>query len=115
LQAYLASTYAGIIIPAAPEKQSLGRFEQEFVDNRRDGLERMMRKIVAHSTLKMDKIVRAFLEDDLFDLEGALSSIEDETKQKASAVSFISKLGDAMSSNTSGSFMKLPEPDEVRK
>jgi hypothetical protein len=47
----LANTYPGIIIPPVPEKQAVGRFSPDFVEQRRRGLERFLLKISMHPVL----------------------------------------------------------------
>ena len=47
----LAHDHPGVIIPAMPEKQTVGRFSPEFVEARRRGLERFMWKVAAHPVL----------------------------------------------------------------
>jgi sorting nexin-1/2 len=59
----------GIIIPPPPEKQSLGRFEADFVESRRAALERMLNKIAAHPILQHDGDLKLFLESDAFNVD----------------------------------------------
>lgn len=51
LSSILAHDHPGIIIPAMPEKQTVGRFSPEFVEQRRRGLERFLSKITTHQLL----------------------------------------------------------------
>src|SRR5689334_14798480 len=43
-----------------------GRFQEEFVESRRVGLEHFIRKVVAHPALQEDADLRAFLESETF-------------------------------------------------
>ena len=51
LYSILAHDHPGIIIPALPEKQTVGRFSPEFVEQRRRALERFMAKVTGHQVL----------------------------------------------------------------
>ncbi|KAJ2787089.1 Vacuolar protein sorting-associated protein vps5, partial [Coemansia interrupta] len=62
----LVARHPGIIVPAIPEKQSMGRFEDEFVESRRSGLESCLRRISEHPVLWCDDVFRLFLEADDF-------------------------------------------------
>jgi sorting nexin-1/2 len=59
----------GVIIPPPPEKQSLGRFEADFVESRRAALERMLNRIAAHPMLQHDSDLKLFLESDAFNVD----------------------------------------------
>ncbi|OMJ18190.1 Vacuolar protein sorting-associated protein vps5 [Smittium culicis] len=52
----------GIIIPPIPEKQSFGRFEQSFIENRRIGLQTHLDRIAGHPILHKNKSFILFLE-----------------------------------------------------
>ncbi|KAJ1722375.1 Vacuolar protein sorting-associated protein vps5 [Coemansia erecta] len=62
----LVARHPGIVVPAIPEKQSMGRFEDEFVESRRAGLESCLRRISEHPVLWCDDVFRLFLEADDF-------------------------------------------------
>ncbi|KAJ2858391.1 Vacuolar protein sorting-associated protein vps5 [Coemansia erecta] len=62
----LIARHPGIIVPAIPEKQSMGRFEDEFVESRRAGLESCLGRISQHPVLWCDDVFRLFLEADDF-------------------------------------------------
>ncbi|GMM51670.1 sorting nexin 1 [Starmerella bacillaris] len=57
----LIHKHAGVVVPPPPEKQALGRFNEDFVQQRRQLLEQMLRKIVAHPLLYKDADVAQFL------------------------------------------------------
>ncbi|KAJ2009104.1 Vacuolar protein sorting-associated protein vps5, partial [Coemansia sp. S680] len=62
----LVARHPGIIVPAIPEKQSMGRFEDEFVEARRAGLESCLTRISEHPVLWCDDVFRLFIEADDF-------------------------------------------------
>jgi sorting nexin-1/2 len=59
----------GIIVPPPPEKQAVGRFNADFVESRRQALERMLNKIAAHPSLQLDGDLKLFLESDAFNVD----------------------------------------------
>ncbi|KAJ2401640.1 Vacuolar protein sorting-associated protein vps5 [Coemansia sp. RSA 2559] len=62
----LSARHPGVIVPPIPEKQSMGRFEDEFVEARRAGLESCLARISEHPVLWCDSVFRIFLEADDF-------------------------------------------------
>ncbi|KAI8821320.1 uncharacterized protein EV422DRAFT_527727 [Fimicolochytrium jonesii] len=62
----LVAQHPGVIIPPVPEKQTLGRFQEEFVENRRVGLEQFLRKVVRHPYLQENPDLQSFLESETF-------------------------------------------------
>ncbi|KAI8916534.1 Vps5 C terminal like-domain-containing protein [Powellomyces hirtus] len=89
----LVLQHPGIIIPPVPEKQTLGRFQEEFVESRRMGLEYFMRKVVSHPILQDDTDLRAFLESETF--------LADESK------GFLGVFGGTSSPSTSAPSIKI--------
>ena len=85
LEEQLGNNHPGVIVPPTPEKNAIGRsranrntqllniptipgrFEEDFVENRRVLLERMLRKIVQHPILQADADLKLFLESESFD------------------------------------------------
>ncbi|RMD41577.1 hypothetical protein DV735_g3545, partial [Chaetothyriales sp. CBS 134920] len=59
----------GVVVPPPPEKQAVGRFETDFVESRRQALERMLNKIAAHPVLQHDADLKIFLESDSFNID----------------------------------------------
>ncbi|ORY92476.1 Vps5 C terminal like-domain-containing protein [Leucosporidium creatinivorum] len=59
----------GVIVPGMPEKNALGRFGADFVENRRSGLQAALMKIVSHPMLVGDPDLRLFLESDTFSID----------------------------------------------
>lgn len=55
---------AGAIIPPIPEKQPVGRFSPAFVEDRRMGLERFLRRVAIHPELHDCKCLDTFLRAD---------------------------------------------------
>ena len=56
-------------MPPPPEKQAVGRFNADFVESRRQSLERMLNKIAAHPTLQHDADLKLFLESEAFNVD----------------------------------------------
>jgi hypothetical protein len=56
--------HPGTIVPGIPEKQAIGRFQEEFIEGRRLGLQFFLRKISAHPLLRSSPDFRMFLESD---------------------------------------------------
>lgn len=56
-------------MPPVPEKSSFGRFDAQFVQQRRAALERCIRKIANHPVLARDPDLKMFLESDTFALD----------------------------------------------
>lgn len=59
----------GVVVPPPPEKQALNRFETNFVESRRQALEKMLNKIAAHPTLQHDPDLKLFLESEAFSVD----------------------------------------------
>lgn len=56
-------------MPPPPEKQAVGRFDTEFVESRRQALERMLNKMAAHPILHHDADLKIFLESEAFNVD----------------------------------------------
>ncbi|KAK9372691.1 Vps5 C terminal like-domain-containing protein [Lipomyces chichibuensis] len=65
----LSNNNPGIIVPAPPEKQAVGRFDESFVEGRRAALEKMLNKIAHHPVLQHDPDLKMFLETDALNSE----------------------------------------------
>ena len=59
----------GVVVPPPPEKQAVGRFDTNFVESRRQALERMLNKTATHPILHHDADLKIFLESDSFNLD----------------------------------------------
>ena len=64
LSTELSRVCAGCIVPALPEKQTVGRFYPEFVESRRRALERFLVNVAAHKELNTSPVFIAFLQAD---------------------------------------------------
>ena len=59
----------GVVVPPVPEKNTFGRFDGQFVRQRRLALERCIQKTANHPVLGKDPDMRIFLESDSFALD----------------------------------------------
>ena len=64
LHIQLSTLCPGCIIPALPDKQALGRFELEFVESRRRGMERFLNRVTKHADLSNARVIVPFLSAD---------------------------------------------------
>jgi sorting nexin-1/2 len=55
--------------PSVPEKNTFGRFDDQFVQQRRLALERCIQKTANHPVLQKDPDLKLFLESDTFSLD----------------------------------------------
>ena len=83
-----------------------GRFEDEFVEARRQALERMLNKIGQHALLQRDVDFKLFIESDTFNVD---VKQRDKANVAPESKGFMGSIGLG-----SGSFGgKMPESDEV--
>jgi PX domain len=61
----LLHKYPGVIIPPVPDKQAVGRFGEEFIENRRVALHRFMNLLSQHEVLKVDSVLQQFCESEV--------------------------------------------------
>ncbi|KAH9888986.1 Vps5 C terminal like-domain-containing protein [Cubamyces lactineus] len=59
----------GVVVPPVPDKNPFGRFDNEFVQQRRLALEKCIQKIASHPVLQKDPDLKLFLESDTFALD----------------------------------------------
>lgn len=59
----------GVVVPPPPEKQAVGRFDTNFVESRRQALERMLNKTASHPILHHDADLKIFLESEAFNID----------------------------------------------
>ncbi|KAK0467060.1 Vps5 C terminal like-domain-containing protein [Desarmillaria tabescens] len=59
----------GVVVPPVPEKNTFGRFDDQFVRQRRFALEKCIQKIANHPILGKDTDLKMFLESDSFALD----------------------------------------------
>ncbi|GBB90525.1 hypothetical protein RclHR1_01750024 [Rhizophagus clarus] len=93
----------GVIVPPLPEKHAIGRFQDEFVENRRQALEKCLNRITSHPKLYRDPDLKLFLESDTF-------TIDVKRKNQDESKGVLKSLGEAMSNATT--FNKFTETDE---
>ncbi|KAH9066714.1 Vps5-domain-containing protein [Lactarius vividus] len=65
----LSTNNPGVVVPPAPEKSPFGRFDDQFVQQRRTALENCINKIANHPVLCKDADLKLFLESDTFSLD----------------------------------------------
>ena len=59
----------GVVVPPAPEKNPFGRFDNNFVQQRRQALGKCIQKTANHPVLCKDPDLKMFLESDTFALD----------------------------------------------
>ncbi|KAJ4522519.1 Vacuolar protein sorting-associated protein vps5 [Exophiala dermatitidis] len=96
----------GVVVPPPPEKQAVGRFDSEFVESRRQALERMLNKIAAHPILHHDPDLKIFLESESFNLD--VKNKENREPDLGQNKGMLSSLG----INVGGSSGKFVEHDD---
>lgn len=118
----LQSTHPGRIIPPPPDKQAVGRFNDDFIEARRFALERMLVKISKSPVLQTDPDFIMFLQSERFSSEarerekaaGATSTFTASEKDNDASLNasggFLSSIGGAFSFSP-----KIVEPDEFFK
>ncbi|KAF8251667.1 Vps5-domain-containing protein [Wilcoxina mikolae CBS 423.85] len=65
----LNSNNPGVVVPPPPEKQAVGRFDENFVETRRAALERMLNRICQHPILLQDGDLKLFLESESLNVD----------------------------------------------
>lgn len=65
----LSANNPGVVVPPVPEKNTFGRFDDQFVQQRRLALERCIQKTANHPVLQNDPDLKLFLESDTFALD----------------------------------------------
>ncbi|KAK7012871.1 beta-glucan synthesis-associated [Favolaschia claudopus] len=65
----LSNNNPGVVVPPVPEKNPFGRFDDQFVRQRRYALEKCIHKIANHPVLGKDPDLKLFLESDTFSLD----------------------------------------------
>lgn len=106
----LENNNPGIIVPPPPEKQAVGRFDEEFVEARRSALANMLSKISKHPVLQNDPDFRIFLESDTFSTDIKSKQYQAQTHPAPSgseSKGFMSSLGGAFS--FSGKFVETDQ------
>ena len=75
----LSMNNPGVVVPPVPDKNPFGRFDEEFVQQRRLALEKCIQKIASHPVLQKDTDLKLFLESDTFALDVRLISRSDRS------------------------------------
>ena len=57
----LHEQFAGVSVPPLPDKQVQGRFQADFIENRRRGLQRFLNRVANHPVLGASSVFRHFL------------------------------------------------------
>ncbi|KDR80722.1 hypothetical protein GALMADRAFT_241141, partial [Galerina marginata CBS 339.88] len=65
----LSNNNPGVVVPPVPEKNTFGRFDDQFVRQRRLALEKCIQKTANHPVLGKDPDLKLFLESDSFALD----------------------------------------------
>ncbi|KAG8220989.1 Vps5 C terminal like-domain-containing protein [Butyriboletus roseoflavus] len=65
----LSMNNPGVVVPPTPEKNPFGRFDEQFIQQRRLALEKCIQKIANHPVLCKDPDLKFFLESDNFSLD----------------------------------------------
>lgn len=87
----LSANNPGVVVPPVPDKNPFGRFDDQFVKQRRFALEKCIQKIANHPLLGKDADLKIFLESDTFALDVRLPR-DDSTYTHAFGRSSIAKL-----------------------
>lgn len=77
----LSKEFPGVIVPPLPEKLTVGRFGEEFVDSRRRGLEKFLLRIASHTELSNSQYFIVFLQA----AESGLAEAKNESKNSSKA------------------------------
>ncbi|TIB69750.1 Vps5-domain-containing protein [Wallemia mellicola] len=62
----LCKNNPGVFVPPPPSKQAYGRFKMDFIEQRRQALEKCLMKCANHPLLSKDEDLKLFLESDSF-------------------------------------------------
>lgn len=95
----------GVVVPPPPEKQAVGRFDTDFVESRRQALERMLNKIAAHPILHHDADLKIFLESEAFSIDVKNREAR-EPDLGQSKGGMLSSIGINVGSSSSGKFVE---------
>lgn len=106
----LQYSHQGRIIPPPPEKQAVGRFNDQFIEHRRVSLERMLQKVAQREELAGDLDLRCFLQSERFHEEAKereLSIGDDSERAESSGSGSVQSggAGASASNNNSGGFL----------
>ncbi|KAF5096182.1 hypothetical protein D0Z03_001673 [Geotrichum reessii] len=96
----LENNNPGIIIPPPPEKQAVGRFNDDFIEGRRLALEVMLNKIARNKVLQNDPDFKIFLESDSFssDVKSSVANNANSNEEEHKSSGFMGSFGFSFSS-----------------
>ncbi|WWC70926.1 uncharacterized protein I206_104878 [Kwoniella pini CBS 10737] len=77
----------GIVLPPMPGKHTFGRFQDQFIETRRNALQKFITKITSHPVLQLDPDLRIFLESDNFSIDSKNRKNEILILEKSQALS----------------------------
>ncbi|KZT56888.1 Vps5-domain-containing protein [Calocera cornea HHB12733] len=86
----------GVIVPPVPEKHSFGRFQETFVETRRQALNKCIQKIVDHPLLYTDPALKLFLESDSFALDIKHRKTEGGVDRAAGGAGLMATIGSTL-------------------
>lgn len=75
----LSKEFPGIIVPPLPDKLTVGRFGEDFVESRKRGLEKFLQRVAAHAELSNSQYFIVFLQS----AESGLTEAKNESKTKS--------------------------------
>ncbi|RMZ86851.1 hypothetical protein DV736_g5920, partial [Chaetothyriales sp. CBS 134916] len=96
----------GVVVPPPPEKQAVGRFESDFVESRRQALERMLNKIAGHPVLHHDADLKIFLESESFNIDIKNKENREPELGQAKGSGVFSAIGINVGGASSGKFVE---------
>ena len=80
LEEELIKKFPGCVIPPIPDKKQIGKFDDEFIETRRRGLEKFLQRVGAHEDLCEASAFVTFLQGE----ESEMNKAKDETKASKS-------------------------------
>lgn len=102
----LENKHPGIVVPPPPDKQAVGRFNEDFVEARRAALETMLQKVARHHLLQDDPDLQLFLQSEQLNQDikhshsapgGAAGSEEEAWIEEGSGSGLMSSLSSSFS------------------
>lgn len=107
----LISNNPGAVVPPPPEKQAVGRFDNNFVEARRAALERMLKRTATHPILQHDADLKLFLESDAFNVD--IKHKEKQAPSTSESKGMFGSLG--FGGGLTGKFVESDEVDIILK
>jgi sorting nexin-1/2 len=85
----LTREFPGVIVPPLPEKLTVGRFGEDFVESRKRGLEKFLQRVAAHIELSNSQSFIVFLQSSESGLLEAKNETKSKSKQPSSSISWL--------------------------